>query len=292
MPHDPRSYKPLHPSALIPSTGADFDFGTVIDRALADEPPASGHPGQSFQYFYDAAVQKWLERIFQLAGRTLPVVMAAPSNAFAEYWRILGRTCAPGGDPTEAATPPLPMVSATSSGHRPRAGSNPYPVRNMAFIDDTRSRRATAKYGTTYARYPKPVTIPYRISVWAQYKTHLHWLVQRFEETFFDLFAHFRVASPYHQGCPGLLAAAKRVSADDVSELERGTEERLLRYDFGIEVEAWIFHDSRRAPTVHATALDAADPFMPYLAYEDLSGAAKPRLDQTPGPLEPDTDGV
>ncbi len=305
MSYERDSYKPVFPGSLIPNTEADFDFGKVIDKSLADRPAKLGEKGQTSQWFYDVGVKAWLERIFQLEGNTVPVVMAPPQNALSEYRKILvglGRMqecndC----DKPDITTPPLPMVSVSGGAPKPRGGNQPFPIRHVRFIDDEIANVATKKYGTTYSRYPKPVTLPYKISLWALHKSHFHWLAQRFNETFWDYHAHFRVETPHLAKADGLLAAAKITSQDDVSELERGTEERLLRYDFMVEVEAWIFYDTLRAATVHSVSQEvlAKGPGESdeqaesvFIDTEDLTGDAKVPLHLQPPPSEPMTDGV
>ncbi len=300
--HSPDDFRPVHPGTVIPHTAADFDFGTKIDLALADTPPQEGAKGQTAQYYYDTAVREWLRRILQVDGSAIPVVMASPSNAFATYSQMLkaeGKTiCA--GQP-EMLTLPLPMASIQSGAYSPRAGSNPFPVRNMGFVDDRLARRASAQYGVTYTRYPQPVTFPYTITLWAQHKSSFHWMIQRLNETFWDYHTYFRVETMYLEKEEGLVTAAKRTGAEDLSDLERGTEERRLRYELRIEVEGWIFFNSLLAPTVHRQSHEVltkdlgesnADAVTAFVETEALTGVAKTALHLQSGALEPSTDGV
>ncbi len=303
--HDPASYHPVYSGMLVPNTPADFDFGRVIDKSLSDRPALLGERGQTSQWFYDIGVQAWLTQVFQLDGHTVPIVMSPPQNALSAYRKILvglGRMkeCTDCDKP-DITTPPLPMVSVSCGAPKPRGGSQPFPIRHVRFIDDELANVATKKYGTTYSRYPKPVLLPYKITLWAHHKSHFHWLAQRFMETFWDYLAYFRVETPYLAKADGLLAAAKIIGQDDVSELERGTDERLLRYDFTVDVEAWIFYDSLRAPTVHSVSQEvlAKGPGEPdemaesvFIDTEDLTGDAKVPLHLQPPPSEPMTDGV
>jgi len=287
---------------LIPHTADDFDFGTQIDLALKATPALEGDQGQTSQYYYDTGVKEWLRRILQVNGVSIPVVMASPANAFSTYEQMLrdeGRFVCAGQ--SEIVTLPLPMASIQAFAHKPRPGSNPFPVRNMGFIDDQVARRASAKYGVTYSRYPKPVTIPYTITLWAQHRSSFYWMIQRLEETFWDHLAYFRVETMYLEKQEGLVTAAKHAGAEDLTDLERGVEERRLRYELRIEVEGWIFFNSLLAPTVHrqtheiqakepGAADDTAETV--FLDSTALTDVAKPALHLQPDPVEPDTDGV
>lgn len=287
------SWHPVSP--LIPT---DWDFGRVIDDVLPEDPDKA----IPSQLRYDMAVERWLRRTLQILGKTPPIVMAAPMNAFAAYDQLYRRSCP---NRPENAQPPLPFVSVEAKAPQLREGSAPVRIlRGMSFIDDEEARRASARYGVTYMRYPKPLTYPYTIHIWALTKSHLHLLGERLEETFWDDRATFLVETPWVKDDRpvSIYASAKKVSADDASDLARSNgEERLLRFVVQIEVEGWMWFDTLRAPTVHRNSQEIlvkgpgetnAQAELDTILTADLTGVAKPALFEQPLPVEPLTDGV
>lgn len=290
------SFHPLQP--LLPVA---VDFGDVINAALVNSPKTGhGNVGVSSREYYDEAVQRWLSRIFSIDGKTVPIVMAPPMNAFAAYEEFLKGVKKPlDAEPCSKTEilQLLPLISVSVGPPSDRIGHNSTPIRNITYTDEPISKRAGRKYGVTYARYPKPLLYPYSIDIWCRYMTHLTFLQQRFEEAFSARMAHFRVETPFlnyrdSNGTPeGLVAGAKLTGRADNSELERGGAERLLRWTYTVEVEAWQFFDLLKAPTVHAAtgeSVDEAAGEVSPLTYTDLTGFAK----TTQAPMEPATDGV
>lgn len=278
----------------------EFDFGSVWLESLSpDFKGTPGGPGSTAREYYDAGVKRWLSRIFAVNGKTVPMVMAAPMNAFAAYDKLLTDSGRNPCGKTDITTWPLPMVSVSALAPRDRPGHCAAPIRNVNYVDGPRDRpsgnRVDKKYGVTYTRYPKPVYYPYSIDIWCLYINHLTWLNQRMEEAFSASMSHFRVETPFLAPEEGIIAGAKKISVTDNSSLERDISERLLRYTWNIDVEAWVFFDLLQAPTVHAlTRVDDSNPnSIPAIEDTiDLTGDAKVPIALQTGPLEPSTDGV
>lgn len=233
---------PLNP--LIPHGPEDTDFKDVVVEVL---PSGAESPEGTFLKSYDTAMRDWLRGVTAWDGRVMPIVFAAPLRAMSQFRELLklGQITPlepPQDGDLNFAKAPLPFISFVRGDFRPGTRQNQnYPIRNVAFLDDTNKRR------TAFTRYPMSMIIPYQIEVWTKGLGTQAYLMQRIMGQFWPKIAYWQVKTPFLTDftMPILL---KGVS--DTSTLEGGQDgERVLRLTFSVEVEAWMFFDLVQAPT-------------------------------------------
>lgn len=233
---------PLNPA--IPHGPADVDFQKVLVPALPGNEDTETLP---FLTGYDLAMAEWLRAATVWNGRFVPVVFAAPLRAFSTYRTMLKTgQISPLEPPDDAdlsfAKPPLPMISFTRGDFKPGPRQNQnFPVRNIAYVLDTKQRR------TGYTRYPMSVLIPYSVEIWTKSIQAQAFLTQRVLSQFWPKIAYWYVQTPFIEK---LTMPIKLGGIADTSQLEGGQDgERQLRITFNLEVEGQMFFDINEAPT-------------------------------------------
>lgn len=310
MAGDPRHHdytqEPRHPSGIIPT---DYDFGKVIGRVLDGDPSSSIH----WMRVYDGGIKNFLKCVWQLHGRTLPVIKASPMNAFGEYADLLvreghlKRSTGEDGSPCFCSCAdkaqnqvvfnieqlshfPLPYVSYHDAKHEVRDGRNAnFPVRNMRFVDTIESKTNEAMRGITYMRYPTPMKVVYQVDLWAKYEQHAKWLAHQLQVKFWDVMCWFWIEHPHptsREARIPMLMPIKLAELTNTTELTRGDDEdKVHRWTATLEVEAWIFHDELLAPTVQILGKEFLEE-----SGEILGGTVERLTDLAPTPLsEQDT---
>jgi len=239
--------KVRHPADLIPH---DFDFGDIIFKALQDKPSKDAG---NFLRYYDEAVEGWLRGFSVIGGKSPPIIMAGAKTAFAEYSRLLVKCNVWQSDSApknnELALFPLPFISFSRGSPEPRDwGYNPYPIRNIGFVDGKHDLTGQKLRGTAYTRYPDPITIPYQIDIWTKYNAEHVWLYQRLQSSFWKKIAYWRTNSPFLDD-KSFVVPIHQKSFEDTTDLVPTEQDVIHRWTLTVNVEAWMFHDLQFAHT-------------------------------------------
>lgn len=242
-----------YPHGVVPWDG---DFGTICHN----QPDSRGLDKTDFLSLYEVAMSQWLGETFKVGNVTLPVVFAAPKQAFSSYWYALPnnvkasylQSCGGGGpDDVPATQPPppnmafsrypLPFISFFRNGVKQGVGQNSVPLRHLGFLDRERTK-------TGWSKFPTPYELTFQVSVWSKYRAMHNWFFSVFDSAFNQGMSWLTVPPQLSDDGEPFLGAIMMSSIDDSTEEATEDTETVFRWTFGLTVEARRFYEVRAAP--------------------------------------------
>lgn len=218
---------------------------------------------------YDKAVIRWLLNSMKRDNKSVPTVFAAPERAFGQLAKVLNKKKrGVSGSYYTEKTIPLPFVSLTRLSDRPdftrrwTRGT----IRKLQALDYNMDRMSTEMFelpeDTTnfnaweQQRFPTPKVIPYQVDAWAKELRDLdliHKVLTRSMQIGDLTYLDVKHPEPWNwMYRPFLWTAFQNNSKLEVQE----GNERVLRYTFSFDVEAWIMMPSEQVKAVLAAQLD------------------------------------
>ena len=202
---------------------------------------------------YDPAMASWIRTwaIRPRTGRRLDIVFATPDRAFARWQKRLDKMKVKYDQGPKAVGP-----------HKKKTLTLPLPFgsldRGDMTLDPSRWHEGRERYGgysydsreITQWAHPKPVDIPYTLTIWTDntidqtaYEVSC-WRAMRLnaQETY------IRVLHTEELGVRCVPVVFD--GATDVSELEAGERQRILRYDYRFTLKGWIAMPCEKAKTI------------------------------------------
>lgn len=260
-------HQPWPPEMLTPHDGV---FMHLARRVLAPSPDnLTGLELETqvgFLRMYDLGMLAWIEFWAKAGNLQVPVLQSVVGSAFSEYYNRIRDIPPQTGNPEYKCLPnnplsfPLPLISFSNLGYTPSAtGRNDsMPIRLIKYLNPDKTRSA-------WTRFPSPVDINYQIDIWTRKRSHLSWLVHRFETQWVAGRSYWYVNAPHNDRI--LMPVKRNGGGEDLSARERDEQsDALHRYTFNVVVEGRVFHDWIVAPVITQVQQDY------YVPVEELVG--------------------